>query len=1214
MSQGHTQFKEQCHYLVRRPSEIFLKAGESAPEQPEPDHLTEEQLLIRPVYIQYRPLEDPRAIRMLDPACGSMHFGLYAFDLFEGIYDESWEIAHGSDEVRKSSVAFAPFMSFVAQYADKATFLTDVPRLILENNLHGIDIDPRAVQIAGLSLWLRAQRSWQRQDLRPQDRPRIRRSNIVCAESMPGEEAFLNEFIEEHLSPTPERKLLGQLVRRVFDAMNLAGEAGSLLKIEEKIVRAVTEAKEKWLAAPKLEQGRLFADDQPVQRELGFDITGITDETFWQKAEEQIYGALQNYAVRAEQNGAYQRRLFADDAARGFAFIDLCRKRYDVVLMNPPFGLLSAPSKAALFTVYPTAKEEMMNAMILASMARLNSRGKLGCIGNRTVFFLANHEEWRRELFSKIATIDSFVDLGHGVLDGALVETAAFVFSRGVSPNAASLFLSALNGTDKESALNALFNRSSESGRVSEDVHVKRLSDFRNVPGFRLSYSIPAEFLSLFGRTTLLDPQYGEVIVGLQTSDNERFLRLVWEVEANRIGQSHDTLRDNNDLRWAFFAKGGEYAPYFSDIHLVCEWQGDGSVMKAFASAIYGHWSHNIHHPEFYFHPGLTFSRRTASSFNPRVLPSGCLFGEQGPTIFPKVPFDRHPLALLAICHSRVFQAFIELMVASGDTAFSGSAARTYERGVVGNVPIIEPNIEQLQQLELSARKIVDAQRLLDAQAETSRFFVAAHITSSRGNVAGSLREAFEVHLRETEHLHLQSLDATFASEKLVLDIYNLQSDTKAWIESEFGPHPNQLSSTVTPPDVSLEAFREVQAMSDEKLIAFLVSSHGGSRFLTKKTYFSDRRLELLCHRFGLPPRKISDLHRESGAKFESELLSSVALFISYSFGSVFGRWDIRFATSEKTAPELPDPFAPLPVCPPGQLHNTQGLPITKEEVEGLKAEGRWNYPIEIAWDGILVDDPDNAMDIEARVHRVLQVIWKDRWEAIEREICEILGVRTVRDYFRKPIGFFADHLKRYSKSRRQGPIYWPLSTASGSYTLWIYYQRLTDELLFTAVNKYVKPKIETTESQIHRIQSDLQKASGPNASQLRNVLESAKTSLDELHDFRDELLRVADLPYRPDLNDGVLISASPLWKLFRLPKWRADLKECWEKLAEGKYDWAHLAWSIWPDRVRDACKRDRSIAIAHGLETLCEVPVKPSAKKQSKKAKAAEMIVGEAE
>jgi hypothetical protein len=100
---------------------------------------------------------------------------------------------------------------------------------------------------------------------------------------------------------------------------------------------------------------------------------------------------------------------------------------------------------------------------------------------------------------------------------------------------------------------------------------------------------------------------------------------------------------------------------------------------------------------------------------------------------------------------------------------------------------------------------------------------------------------------------------------------------------------------------------------------------------------------------------------------------------------------------------------------------------------------------------------------------------------------------------------------------------------------------------------------------------------------------------------MKAELLRVAELPYKPDLNDGVQITAAPLWKLFRLPKWRKDLEATWKKLEKGEYDWAHLAYAIWPDRVREKCKMDRSLAIAHGLEDLCEVEVAPNKKRKKK-------------
>ena len=282
----------------------------------------------------------------------------------------------------------------------------------------------------------------------------------------------------------------------------------------------------------------------------------------------------------------------------------------------------------------------------------------------------------------------------------------------------------------------------------------------------------------------------------------------------------------------------------------------------------------------------------------------------------------------------------------------------------------------------------------------------------------------------------------------------------------------------------------------------------------------------------------------------------------------------------------MPDPFAPLPVCPPGQLQNEQGLPITKEDVTRLKEEGRWHYPLEIPWDGILVDDPGHPLDLEARVHQVLQIIWKDRWEAIEREACEILSVRTLRDYFHKPAGFFADHLKRYSKSRRKAPIYWPLQTPSGSYTLWLYYHRLNDQTLYTCVNDFIeKSKLREVTEQLHVLRTKTSRNK-----QEENELERLLDLEHELKNFRDELLRVAQF-WKPNLNDGVQITAAPLWKLFQHKPWQKILKDTWEKLEQGDYDWAHLAYSIWPDRVREKCRHDKSLAIAHGLEELYEAP-----------------------
>jgi len=308
--------------------------------------------------------------------------------------------------------------------------------------------------------------------------------------------------------------------------------------------------------------------------------------------------------------------------------------------------------------------------------------------------------------------------------------------------------------------------------------------------------------------------------------------------------------------------------------------------------------------------------------------------------------------------------------------------------------------------------------------------------------------------------------------------------------------------------------------------------------------------------------------------------------FIQYMIGLVYGRWDIRFITGERQPPELPDPFAPLPVCPPGMLQNSEGLPAEPKDVSS-------DYPLRISWKGILVDDENHPEDIIANIEDALKVIWKDQWEAIESEACELLGVKNLCDYLRRPAGFFADHLKRYNKSRRQAPIYWPLSTANGSYTLWIYYHRLTDQTLHTALADFVDPKLKAVRTEINSLRE-----SGKYQNRLEELCDLEK----ELSDFRDEIERIIKLPWNPNLNDGVIITASPLWKLFRLPKWQKDLKACWEKLEKGDYDWAHLAYSIWPKRVEEVCKNDRSIAIAHNLEHLCEEqPPKAKANRRKK-------------
>ena len=357
--------------------DVIFQVLQTRISQASRDDLSQEELLRQPVFIPYRPIKDPRTILMIDPACGSMHFGLYSFDLYEVIYSESWDFeeTNGPHALQRPD-NLRPLRE---TYPDKAAFLRDVPRLIIENNIHGIDIDPRAVQIAGLSLWLRAQRSWHSQGMKAAERPVITHSNIVCAEPMPGDRHALKGFVAG-LEP----RLLGELVTTIFDKMELAGEAGSLLKIEEEIRSAVNAAQNRY--EDYLLQQRKDADFLPglaPERDVSLlDLMEMPEpEQFWQTAEALLVKALEQYATHADSRNEYARRLFAQDAARGFAIIDLCRKRYDVLLMNPPFGQFTDGSLAYAKREYSQGSNDFYAAFVMRALAAC----RRGCAAAQSV-------------------------------------------------------------------------------------------------------------------------------------------------------------------------------------------------------------------------------------------------------------------------------------------------------------------------------------------------------------------------------------------------------------------------------------------------------------------------------------------------------------------------------------------------------------------------------------------------------------------------------------------------------------------------------------------------------------------------------------------------------------------------------------------------------------------------------------------------------------
>jgi len=282
----------------------------------------------------------------------------------------------------------------------------------------------------------------------------------------------------------------------------------------------------------------------------------------------------------------------------------------------------------------------------------------------------------------------------------------------------------------------------------------------------------------------------------------------------------------------------------------------------------------------------------------------------------------------------------------------------------------------------------------------------------------------------------------------------------------------------------------------------------------------------------------------------DESLVETDALF-SWLVGVSFGRFDPRLATGERAIPPEPEPFDPLPLRSPGMY------PEGEEPADGTD---------------ILVDDEGHPDDLAARTVTVADRV-------------KVNVPENLRSWLAKE--FFPLHIKMYSKSRRKAPIYWQLATPSASYSVWLYIHAFSKDTLFRVQNDYVggeRGKLAHEERRLESLTNELR--NGATAAQ-RKQLAAQEALVEELRTFLDEVKRVAPL-WNPNLDDGVIINFAPLWRLVPQNKsWQKELKSTWDALCEGKYDWAHLAMHLWPERVVPKCAKDRSLAIAHGLESV---------------------------
>ncbi len=733
-------------------------------------------------------------------------------------------------------------------------------------------------------------------------------------------------------------------------------------------------------------------------------------------------------------------------------------------------------------------------------------------------------------------------DLGYGVLDDAIVETAAYIIESSSSLNTSAVFINELAQVDKQKLLFDDIHKLNLN-IFSNRITYHYLSLFKTLPNSIAPHWCQISWLKRFAERQRLQENVCDAKLGLVTGDNFQFLRLVWELPLGAI----DPLKG-----WTWFVKGGEYEPYYSHIHLAFNWTKLKFVMRTVSLEHYGL-------------AGATYTERTTSNLSVRVLPFGCIINFAGPGIYPSPCFPIY--GLVALLNSAPFQFMIEMVVGGGDASQSGTAARHFLPSLIGSLPSPNTPEELISSLSNYCHKLYELSRI-DRNDETREFFYKPTCKDLNYTLTITAENEF------CEH-EARVIKGTKIAEEIDLKVaqnLGLNSKEIEEVRREIGrPFPVK---SLKPERVEYVRKQLATGRVEEDTN----NSEGNSRAIIKRCSVLDDLLETICHTEDVSIESLVTLRRKLILTPKWYILELIQTIISYAIGCAFGRWDIRFTINDSLAPKLPAPLDPLPICSPGTLVNFKGLPATsgnivseewlhaRPDANTLPPEGTVQqptisdseYPITVDWKGILVDDPDHPSDIIRRVRDVLEVIWGDHTEAIEQEACEILGVKDLRGYFCKTSngGFWTDHIKRYSKSRRKAPIYWLLQSSKKNYALWIYYHRLDKDILFKALVNYVEPKLRLKESNLEQFRS--QKAastSGKVAKQLEKQIDRQEALLSELRDFQDKLRRAANLNLEPDLNDGVVLNIAPLWELV---PW-SEAKKYWEELISGKYEWSSI-------------------------------------------------------
>jgi hypothetical protein len=706
-----------------------------------------------------------------------MHFGHYAMEVFDCMYRDARDWGH-------------------LEIKDR-----EIPGVILQNNLFGVDIDRRAVQLAALSLFMKARK------MHPQ--AQVTQVNLVSADATLPDGDVREKFLEDY-AKTPK---VQEAFAQVLEDMDQVAELGSLLRVEERLRELLTDAgqsvAEEELEALDPRRQREIPGMEPQVRQMG--LADLADD------EEQAAAWTPHYTLRElrEDLRAFARRaldehdlnaqLFATEADKAVRLLDVLMGEYDVVVMNPPYGDTTDPAKDYLKKVYPLTKNDIYAAFFDRSLDLVSSQGLVGALTSRTYLNLKKFVKLRRKIILAKAQPEVILDLGFGILDDAMVETAASVLRKGKTGELSSASFVRLTQEDesqKQQRFLEVLERIN-SGHASTAYFAVPLLEFNLLPESPFAYWAPRSLMSMFAELPALNPAYADVRQGLTTANDKRFVKQRWEVDENSIGR---------EKRWVPFAKGGDYSKYYYDLDLVVDWKDDGKAIKEYVVNRYpyldGNYAWVVKNEEYYFSEGLTWPRVTVKGLNIRYLPDKAIFADKGSAILPKNRGANLWFGL-GLLNSMLIQAFLLMLTPS----------RSYEIGHISALPFIEPTETSKNRMARLAQCAFNVKSTWDTGNEISTRFTrpwllqlarpesdayaqglgrvlellgddAPEVTPPEPVTLDALLDAVCA-IEQAADAHLQRLQAEI--DEAVYDLYEISPADRELIERELGDRPPEL-------------------------------------------------------------------------------------------------------------------------------------------------------------------------------------------------------------------------------------------------------------------------------------------------------------------------------------------------------------------------------------------------------------------------------------